>query len=285
MNGIVWLASYPKSGNTWIRTFLTNILGDESEQVSINQLKTDGIFSSREIFDSVTGIESSNLTNEEIDRLRPDIYNDLSNAAKQIMYIKAHDAYTYLPDGRPLFGTEKARAVYILRNPLDVAVSYANHMGKDLDTTIALMGDMSHVMCANKGRLYNQLRQRLLTWSGHAESWTRQRDIPTLLIRYEDMKRSPIRTFDGIVRFLGIDCSQRRLQDAIEMSSFSRLKKQEQAEGFKEKPPNAPCFFRKGEVGDWRYHLSEVQRDRLIRDHGRVMRQFGYLDENGKSIF
>jgi hypothetical protein len=268
-----------------MRTFLSNLLGDESEQMCINQLKTDGIASSRAIFDSVTGFEASNLTNDEVDRLRPDIYNDLSNAAKRPMYIKAHDAYTYLRDGRPLFGTEKARAVYILRNPLDVAVSYANHMGKDLDTTIAFMGDISHVMCANKGRLFNQLRQRLLTWSGHAESWTRQRDIPTLLIRYEDMKLNPISTFDGIVRFLGIDCSQHRLQDAIEMSSFSRLKKQEQEEGFREKPPNVASFFRKGEVGDWRHHLSEAQKDRLILDHGQVMRQFGYLDENRKTIF
>lgn len=285
MNGIVWLASYPKSGNTWMRTFLTNVLGDESEQVDINHLKTDGIFSSREIFDAATGIEASNLTNEEIDRLRPEIYNYLSNAAERTMYIKAHDAYTYLPDGRPLFGTEKARAVYVLRNPLDVAVSYANHMAKDLDTTIALMGGVSNVMCSNKGKLHLQLRQRLLSWSGHVESWTRQKEIPMKVVRFEDMKLNPTDTFDGIVRFLGFGCTQQRLQDAIEMSSFSRLKKQEQEEGFKEKPLNAASFFRKGEVGDWRYHLSEAQKDRLIRDHGRVMRQFGYLDEKGKSIY
>ena len=285
MSGIVWLASYPKSGNTWMRTFLTNLLGDENKQVDINHLKTDGIFSSRPIFDAVTGIEASNLTNDEMDRLRPGVYNHLSRTSERTLYIKAHDAYTHLPDGLPLFGTENARAVYILRNPLDVAVSYANHISRDLDTAIRCMGTASYAMCANEGRLHLQLRQRLLTWSGHVESWTGQKDIPTHVVRYEDMKLDPVGTFEGIVRFLGIRCSPQRLLDAIEMSSFSRLKQQEQEGGFYEKPPHMASFFRKGEVGDWRSRLSAPQANRLIADHGRVMRAFGYLDENGESTF
>jgi hypothetical protein len=178
-----------------------------------------------------------------------------------------------------------ARAVYILRNPLDVAVSYANHMATDLDTAIRRMGDASHGLCLNESRLHIQLRQRLLTWSGHVESWTRQTDIPMHVVRYEDMKLNPMDAFRGIVQFLGIDCPDERIENAVEMSSFSRLKKQEQESGFREKPPNAASFFRKGEMGDWRNHLSAAQRDRLIRDHGRVMREFGYLDENGESVF
>jgi hypothetical protein len=117
------------------------------------------------------------------------------------------------------------------------------------------------------------------------ESWTRQTDIPMHVVRYEDMKLNPMDAFRGIVRFLGIDCPDERIENAVEMSSFSRLKKQEQQSGFREKPLNAASFFRKGEAGDWRNHLSAAQRDRLIRDHGRVMREFGYLDENGESVF
>jgi hypothetical protein len=285
VGGIVWLASYPKSGNTWMRAFLTNLLNEQDEQVDINHLKTDGIFSSREIFDSVTGIEASNLTGDEIDSLRPVIYNHLSETAEKTMYLKAHDAYTRLADGRPLFGTENARAIYILRNPLDVAVSYANHMSKDLDTAIRLMGDKSHAMCGNRHSLNIQLRQRLLTWSGHVESWTEQRDIPMHLIRYEDMKLDPMSAFTGVVRFLEIACSEGQIARAVELSGFSKLKALEQENGFHEKPLKVKSFFRKGEVGDWRNHLSEAQRDRLIADHGQVMRAFGYLDANGKSVF
>ena len=268
-----------------MRAFLSNLLNEQDEQVDINHLKTDGIFSSRDIFDSVTGIEASNLTNDEIDSLRPDIYNHLSGAAEQTMYLKAHDAYTHLADGRPLFGTKNAKAVYILRNPLDVAVSYANHMSKDLDTAIRLMGDASHLMCANRQSLHNQLRQKLLTWSGHVESWTQQRDIPMHLVRYEDMKLDPMSAFAGVVRFLEIDCPDGQIARAVELSGFSKLKALEQENGFKEKPLKMKSFFRKGEIGDWRNHLSEAQRDQLIADHARVMSAFGYLDANGESVF
>jgi aryl sulfotransferase len=271
--GIIWLASYPKSGNTWFRTFISNLLNEMDEEIGINQLKTDGIFSSRLIFDSITGVEASNLTAEEIDRLRPKIYNHLARYAVNPLFIKVHDAYTYLEDGTPLMGTENAKAVYILRNPLDVAVSFANHASKDLDQIIKNMAENSFAFCGNRNKLANQLRQQLLTWSAHVESWAQATEIPVHLIRYEDMKLEPIPTFTKAVRFIGLDFGEEQIKKAIELSDFEKLKAKEEVEGFKERPYKTAAFFRKGEVGDWRNHLTEAQRDKLIADHeaGRLV--------------
>lgn len=285
MSGIVWLASYPKSGNTWFRTFISNLLNEKEEEVSINHLKTDGIFSSRQILDRITGMESSNLTFDEIDRLRPLAYNYLAQTVNKNLFIKVHDAYTYLPDGSPLLGTVKAKAIYILRNPLDVAVSFANHVSKDFDHIIKVMGDESYAFCKNEDSLPNQLRQRLLTWSSHVESWTQAKKLPVHLVRYEDMKLEPVATFTKAVRFIGIDCSEEQIEQAIKLSDFEKLKSEEQLQGFKEKPYKTAAFFRAGQVGDWRNHLTDKQVEQLLVDHRVTMRKFGYMDDAGNALY
>jgi|WetSurMetagenome_2_1015567.scaffolds.fasta_scaffold00105_38 aryl sulfotransferase len=285
MKGIVWLASYPKSGNTWFRAFISNLLRERGEEISINRLKTDGIFSSRIIFDHITGIRASDLTADEVDRLRPGIYNHLAETAESLLFIKVHDAYTYLDDGGPLLGTVNARAVYLIRNPLDVAVSFANHSSADIDTIIRGMGNEEYAFCKNRTQLSAQLRQRLLTWSAHVKSWTAALELPVHVIRYEDMRLKPLPTFAEAVRFMGLEYGDKEIEAAVELSDFRRLKAEEEENGFREKIAVARSFFRKGEAGDWRNHLSEAQRDRIIADHGTMMRKFGYLDAEGRPVY
>ena len=285
MNGIIWLASYPKSGNTWFRAFLSGLLDDADEDISINQIKADGIFSSRVWLSAITGVESSNLTADEIDSLRPRVYNHLAETSEKQLFIKAHDAFTYLEDGSPLFGTTNAKAVYILRNPLDVAVSFANHASRSIDRIITNMSDNHHELCGNNTRLPNQTRQKLLSWSAHVESWVNTKELPVYVIRYEDMKADPVKAFAGAVRFIGLNCTKEQIQRAVELSSFERLKTKEDSEGFREKPYHGTSFFRSGKTGDWRRHFSDEQRDRMIAEHKAVMDKCGYLDINGNPIF
>lgn len=150
MGNIIWLASYPKSGNTWFRAFLSSLLSKTDAPVDINCLEGGPIFSARAVFDSTTFIQSSDLLPDEIDNLRPLVYEELSRKAADRLFIKAHDAYTYLDNGRPLFPSNATGgAIYLIRNPLDVAVSYANHLSCDLEKAISLLNDVGNAMCAN----------------------------------------------------------------------------------------------------------------------------------------
>ncbi|HVU23800.1 MAG TPA: sulfotransferase domain-containing protein, partial [Opitutus sp.] len=127
MKGIVWLASYPKSGNTWFRTFLTNFLRDGDAPAAINELAGGPIASARIHFDEAVGYDSGEMTYDEIDALRPDVYRQWAREAQQTPFCKIHDAYTFLPDGRPLSPPDATEcALYFVRNPLDVAVSFAH---------------------------------------------------------------------------------------------------------------------------------------------------------------
>ena len=286
MSGIIYLASYPKSGNTWFRVFLTNLRGEEDGPAQINRLDSTPIASARGIFDDETGIEASDLTMNEIDRLRPEVYEQLAAAADETLFMKVHDAYTANDKNIPLF-PEKATAgvIYIIRNPLDVVISFADHSGWDYDKAISRMDDEKSAFCAKPKRLHNQLRQTLLSWSSHVKSWTEQSFFPVCVLRYEDMKQNSVETFEKAVQFSGLEYGREEILKALELSSFEELRRQEKEDGFKEKSPSSDMFFRKGEVGAWREELSEAQARRIIDHHRIVMQRFGYLDTNDEVVF
>ena len=278
MNNIIWLASYPKSGNTWFRYFLINLLADRDEPLSINRMEAIPIAGSRMIFDQALGIASSDLSHEEIDRLRPEVYRLISDHALEPRYFKVHDAYTRLEGGAPLIPPEATRkAVYFIRNPLDIAVSYANHAGIGLDLSIQRMGNPEFGFYDSTRRLDHQLRQRLSSWSGHVLSWVEAKDIDLLVVRYEDMKLDAFSTFQAATAFLELQKSDEQINRALNFSSFSKLQRQEQLEGFHEKPSSCGAFFNKGEIGAWRQALTQRQIDKIIMDHHDMMERFGYI--------
>ncbi len=284
MKRIHWLASYPKSGNTWMRVFFANLQWDAAVPARINRLP-NLIASDRHAFDEAVGYEAGDLTHDEVDCLRPEVYLDYARRAKNSYFCKVHDAYTFLPDGRPLFPPEAtAGAIYLVRNPLDVCVSYAHHSGEsNYDVSIGWMENPGFALAAETDRLDpGQLRQRLLTWSDHVRSWADAPTLRVLIIRYEDMKLRPVETFAAAAAFAGMTEDRAKIERALAFSSLEELQRQERAEGFRGAlAPDRP-FFRKGEVGSWREVLTDAQVARIIRGHREVMLRFGYLTETGE---
>ncbi len=287
MNGIVWLASYPKSGNTWFRTFLANFRANADKPASINALIEGPIASHREMFDEFVGYDSGELTHDEIDHLRPEVYLQLAREATRPLFCKVHDAYTFLPDGRALIPPEAtAGALYFIRNPLDVVVSFAHHNGNEqIDRAVSDLGEENGCIGWARFTEATQLRQRLLSWSSHVKSWVDAPGIRVHVMRYEDMKLRPEETFAAAARFVGLPEDPARRRKAIEFSRFEEVKRQEEQHGFGERMPRAQSFFRKGEIGSWREALTPAHVAKIVADHAEVMRRFGYLNEKGEPVF
>lgn len=279
---IVWLASYPKSGNTWTRLLLANLLSASDEAVSINETRAvlpGGISSDRRFLDEWIGVPLSDSTDDEMDVMRPALYRALAAQAARSdvrLFYKAHDAYLDTPAGTPLFPDDATvGAVYLLRNPLDVAVSLAFHVGsEDFAESVARVNDPEARM---GGCRTPQLRQRLLDWSGHVESWTGA-PFPVLTVRYEDLMADAVGQLARIAKFLRLDrgADERRLRHAVACADFARLQENEEREGFKERDMRTRRFFRSGKVGDWRRYLTAAQARDVVRRHGRVMVAHGY---------
>lgn len=278
MKRVVWLASYPKSGNTWFRAFLANLLRDPDQPVDINELNTGPVASARGPLDAALGYDSADLTHDEIDRMRVEYYLRKGEEEGAPLYLKVHDAYTFLPDGRPMFPPEVTiGALYFVRNPLDVCVSYAHHSGHQLcDKTLRSMGNPNFCVAGRQDRHQEQLRQKMMNWSGHVLSWADAPAQRVLVVRYEDMKAHTEDTFTAAARFIGLPTEPKRIRKAIEFSRFEELKRQEESKGFRERTRAEQSFFRQGETGAGRKTLTREQIEIISRDHAEVMKRFGY---------
>ena len=279
MRKIVWLASYPKSGNTWMRVLLTNYLRNSQTPADINNLDGGPIASARLWFDEWAGIEASALDDVTIERLRPDVYRCMAREADDTLYMKVHDAWGRTGRGEAIFPADvTAGVVYIVRNPLDMAASCAHHWGVDIEKAVTNMCDPEFVIVRSLGGLSDQLRQNLRSWSGHVNSWLDESGLPIHPVRYEDMLVDPEATFGAVIRFCGLPLDLERLRRAVAFSDFSELQRQERSKGFRERSVRAPGpFFRRGKAGVWREELPEKQFVRMLKAHGEMMTRFGYL--------
>jgi hypothetical protein len=274
----VWLASYPKSGNTWFRSFLTAL---ETGEVNINELSTGGIFSAKQNWEEVLDTDFDDLGVREYQRLRKLAVLHMAKERKRNVFLKIHDAYSYATwDGLPLVPeVPGGQALYLVRNPLDVALSLANHNGQSIDKTI------DHFICKEEAgfvktnKAGNQSHQLLGTWSLHAQSWIFQDKIPVTVVRYEDMKSSPTETFSEALRSVGLNYSIGQVEKALAMVEFEKLREQEERAGFREKPHSSMRFFNQGKSGRWKEELSVGQVQKIMNCNERMMKYFGYWSE------
>lgn len=274
---IIWIASYPKSGNTWFRILLANYLSESKDPININQINHSFIASNRSIFDSVIGVNSSDLLEEEIRALRPQFYRSISNESESTVFIKVHDAWEKNHLNEPLFPQDVTKGVvYLIRHPLDVAVSFAYHEGISFQQSLLEIDDLSKKFCRKKEKLHNQLTQNLLTWSNHVTSWVDNSNLPVHIIRYEDMLNNTYLTFSSAIKFLDLEYSESMIKKAIRFSDFREVKKQEELNGFKEKPMNLEKFFRSGSSGNWKKHYRKEHVLNFRDNNSTLLERFNY---------
>jgi hypothetical protein len=272
------LASYPKSGNTWLRAFIDS-LRSGAQDVNING-NMAGICpaADRAMFDQCTQLKSADLGLGEIVWTRPDVWRRVVNTVPSPPWIKTHDALLQPhPKAAPMFPSDViGAAVYIVRDPRDVAISFAHHFAIDIDAAIECLADEQLFLDLAQVPPSQQLPQFVSSWSKHVASWLDAPDIKRLVVRYEDMHAKPPATFGAVARFLGLDASPDAIDRAMAASRFDLLRAQEDREGFRESDPTTVKFFRNGKAAGWRDVLTGVQVAQIARDHGEMMRRLGY---------
>ena len=273
MGRIIWLASYPKSGNTWMRAYLHNLLRNTGDSYDINRL---GEFS---FSDSTIHWYSTYLTKpwkewtpQEIMETRWKAQRDIGRMSTDDVFVKTHNALVEF-EGHPMVHMDlTAGAIYIVRNPLDVCISLADHYACDIDEAIRILAAPTSGTPSGDQLVFEVHN----TWSTHVFSWTKQPGPWLHVVRYEDMLRKPVVAFSRVAKFLGLNPPRDRIERAIKLSSFESLRAQEDAQGFRERSYKAEKFFRVGKAGQWRTALSKAQIDRVVESHKTQMERFGY---------
>jgi hypothetical protein len=279
-----YLASYPKSGNTWCRVFITELMrlaGDNpGEELNLNQdIETGAIASSRLWLDDQLGINSCDLSFSELDPLRGRAGTSAWLFAEGERFHKVHDAFKS-PDsrGRPVVSTTGCSGVvYILRHPEDVAVSLSHFFSWPLDRCVDYLLDPSAALVPGERFGGHQVRQHMGRWDQHVRSWADQTQIPILIMRYEDILSKGSEIFTELATFLGLPTDSKLIHQALENTSIDRLKKlEDNVDGFAEKPAGCERFFRSGRTGEGAEQLSIEQRKRLAKGLSEVMKRFEY---------
>ncbi|SLN67286.1 Sulfotransferase domain protein [Roseovarius albus] len=271
---IVWLASYPKSGNTWTRVFLANYLMNAKEPVPINEVHRLGMGDSiAKTYHMVAGRKIDVKNIELTLKLRDKVLRGIVGNNADINFVKTHNIRK-VARGVPLIPEQYTKsAIYILRNPLDMVLSYARHYSASVEEAVMRIGREDNGNAPDE----KTVAQYLGKWSDHVDSWTKNPPFPLLTIRYEDLLAEPEKNFTKVLEHIGVPVDQDRLNRAVEFSSFKALSEQEKKTGFVEKPKQAEKFFNKGQSGQWKEDLSEELIQKIKRDHGNVMKRFGYL--------
>jgi hypothetical protein len=276
MGKLVWLASYPKSGNTWLRVFLHNFLLQPETPHSINALTDISAVECAAVF---FGGPGTAFTPQNVQKSRPAVHQRLTELHPGPVFVKTHNANLSSHDVPLCTPAVTAGAIYVVRDPRDVAVSYSLYTGRSIDEMIDFMADPRAAI----GATDRQVFELLSSWSAHALSWVGAKN--RLLLRYEDMLANPEASFGRVARFLGNGSTPERLQRAIAFSEFSVLARQEQETGYRARSEAAQtAFFRTGTSGQWRNVLTGAQAQKIAEAHGDVMRNFGYPTKGKEAL-
>lgn len=271
---IWWFVSYPKSGNTWLRMFVNAYVSgfpldiNSAFQFAFNDLTSQVV--------QITCARPLNqLTFEEQSYYRPaTLLNFLNVYATRDVALKTHHAKVAVND-IPVCPHQLSRgAIYLVRDPRDIAISFADHLGESIDDVIDHMGNIKFAL-KNKDSLHHLL----LTWSEHVRSWSKMNtNIPTLVIKYEELLNAPEKYFKEIVEFLTMPFNPEKFEFALNETTFEKLRADEEKRGFIELSENSKSgkFFRAGKAGQWKEVLTEAQIAKIEEDHGEMMKEYGY---------
>lgn len=256
---IIWLASFPKSGNTWVRTFLANYFQPSGKAIDINSLRQFTTADVRQdFFDRAVGGPFRGKTVSDWIKVRPKAMRLIAASKSGHHFVKTHCQVGKVESIDLIPPQVTAAAIYIIRNPFDVAPSYARHMALNIDAALDRMTNRLAVHAKASGIM--EITGR---WDDHISGWTGAPGLPLHVMRYEDMLANTDKAYRDLFKFLRVPVDKAQMRRTLKATSFQALQKQEREAGFGEKPPEMKQFFARGAAGGWREDLTPAQVARI----------------------
>ncbi len=282
---IIWLASYPKSGNTWIRSFISALLYTDDGQNDFSNLKKIRQFPARSQFkDFVQDLQNP----EQVYRNWTTVQNFL-NLDKKIKFLKTHqinctiDKYNFTDDENTI------GVIHVVRDPRNVLLSIKNHFSFDnQNEALEFISKEKHWIGIEK-RKDDKIRDNMIptlisSWNIHYQTW-KNKTKNYLLIKYEDLQESPGKEFKKIVNFIekltNNKFDERKINKAIETTSFEYMQNLEDngyfSENARDHSENKVKFFNLGPKNDWKKLLNNEIIEKLNLKFNKEMKELKYL--------
>ena len=285
---IIWLASYPKSGNTWLRFYIISLLMGKQTNLNLNHL--------RAIMNYPHSTQFEDLVSDLFD------FDDIAknwitsqnkiNSNKNLRFFKTHNMLGKFRGNLFTNSENTLGSIYIVRDPRNVVTSVKNHysLSNYEEATEFIFNENQVLSLSDRQKdLYLKSKKFPLTqfvgsWKTHYLSWKNMKKN-YLLVRYEDLVESPKNEFTKIADFVGnllkLKFTEDQIDNAISLSSFDKLEKMEKDNGFTEstidKDGKRNKFFFLGPKNDWKKILNNKTTSLIEKEFESEMKELKYL--------
>ena len=275
---IIFLASYPKSGNTWLRSIISSLIYNQGN-FHFEDLKKIILFSQMANFKNIDNPKFNSQGNIDFNWISDNWIRAQKNINKQkknVVFYKTHSVRGIVNNN---FFTDESVClafIYVIRDPRDVVVSLSKHMGENISDSIQKV-----LYEKNRMTSFQKVNELISTWKNNIDSWMNFKTVPRLIIKYEDMVNDIDSCILSIINFLNfIGNSNLKIDNnllkSVESTSFNKLQSLEKQFQFSEATINTK-FFRKGVVGEWRQILSQKQAKQIEEELRIPMKELNYL--------
>ena len=275
MGKIIWLAAYPRSGNIWLQSFLHNLIVDARQAPSPERISGFCTPESAALnFMTLDSRPLSAWSRDETAARRAAAHKAITELRSDNVFASTRSALASHGGAATITMEHTAAAIYLVRNPLDIAVSLAADGDGAIDEAILKLE--TEYESENSDQFAYEYQG---SWSTNVLSWTRQPHAGLHLLRYEDMLAAPEKAFAPLATFLGLDSAPERLDRAIRFSSFADLSLEQEKSTYAGAAGNPQKPLRVGKSDQWRDVLSADQIRRIVDRHGKQMERFGYVPD------
>ena len=287
MNKILWISSYPKSGNTWLRSIISSLIYASTGEFNFNLLKLIEVFERKKRYEFVKDInlddykkldkEIECISKYWIECQKKIVLNKEINPILNIF--KTHSANLTVASNKFTDESLVCGNIYIVRDPREIVISYSKHRGKSIDNTIETMGESGTLLSPDKS-----LSLCLLSsWEVHFHSW-KNFGARTLIIKYEDLINNTTDEVFKISNFLSniFEIDKKKLDKKIykvtRSTDINRFRNYEKKFGFNETSSRSSAsFFGSAKINSWKKILSDNQINKIENLFNKTMKELGYL--------
>ena len=284
---ILWLASYPKSGNTLVRSLLSSYFFSEAGDFNFELLSNIKQFP-KKIFFSKLGV---NLNDKKEIAKNYIEAQKIINKSGQFQFWKTHSSFCKM-DNKYSFSdlNNTLGVIYIVRDPRNIITSLTHHYSLDYNEAFKHMINSESSLLEKSHELDHSNFTYLGSWSNHYKSWKNNSKFKVLFLRYEDLQTAKENTFEKIILFINqltnrdLKIDESKFLNSIKSTNFSNFKKKEFNEGFEEsvysnKTGKKINFFNLGFNNRWQKLLPSDIKEMLNKHYINELKELDYFNE------
>ena len=273
---IIWIASYPKSGNTWVRSFLSTYYFSKNNKFDFNLLKNIPQYPTGQF------IKEKISKPGEICQHWKSSQDKLINK-KSITFLKTHNALVSV-NGHDFANKDSTLGViYIVRDPRNVLTSIKNHYDLNYENSLKFMKKKRNYLYKSKN--FSDF-QFIGSWADHYRSWYENK-FNKIIIKYEDLEKSPNETFLKLIQFINQiakfekQINENKVYDVVKLTEFNQLKKMEIEKGFDESvldnDGKIKTFFNMGFENKWKKTVPINMHETINKEFDEDLKRLGYI--------